>query len=245
MALNFLLALWLAVSTPALRELGIFPLVRSPMSRWMVQQPLREPRIVSWFLPYQGWKAEYRQYFQWHVHDPNYLFPHGRPTMIVMHYTVTPNATSVWSGFAQGGPMDNGDYGFPFGHPSVHYMIDHDGTIFQLLPTNWRCTGAYGVNQEALSIEMVALNEDDLLSRPRQIYASFCLVASLMRQFHIPLKNVVGHNEVSYGRILVPQYLDYADSKWPYYYPPVAFRFDPGWTYMGWLRRRLSNRRHR
>ena len=241
MALSLLLFLWLwAHPRVTLQDLGITPWVRVPMSRWLAHQPLVEPKIVPWWLPYGGWEAEYRQYFQWHIHDSNHLFPKQGPTMIVMHYTVTSSADSVWSGFAQGCFMDNGDYGFPFGHPSAHFLVDRDGTIFQMLPTQWRCTGAYGVNHTALSIEMVALSEYDLLSRPGQVYASFCLVASLMKRFHIPLEHVVSHFDVSCGRLALAEYLDYADSRWPYCYPPRAFRFDPGVTYMGWLRRRLG-----
>lgn len=240
MALKLLLLLFPGFFVPNVWEsLGMSPLIRKPMSQWLWRQPLVTPRVVPWFLPYEGWKDEYIAYFQRHAHQPTYRL---RPSMIVMHYTVSHNASSVWESFARGCRMDSGDYGFLFGHPSVHYMIDKDGTVFQLMPTSWRATGTYGVNHVAISIEMVAWDEDDLLSRPGQVYASFCLVNHLMRQFQIPLKRVIGHFDVSCGKWFVPDYLDYADSVWPGCYPPGAFRFDPGMTYMGWLHRRLARK---
>ena len=238
MALTLFLMLWAGWLAPRLPDhLAITPLIRLPMSKWLARTPLAHPRIVPWWLPYELWKDEYVVHFQRLAHQPTYRL---RPTLIVMHYTVSHDARSVWESFARGSRMDTGDFGFPFGHPSVHFMIDRDGTIFQLLPTNFRGTGTYGVNHVALSIEMVALDEKDLLSRPGQIYASFCLVHHLMGQFNIPLDRVIGHFDVSCGKWLVPDYLDYADSRWPHCYPPAAFRFDPGLTYMGWLRRRLK-----
>ena len=233
----WLMGLRLAWQGPTWRDAGLLPYVRQPLPIALRNRPLRRPPIVAWMLPYQEWRQEYRDYFQRHCHQPTHVL---RPTMIVMHYTVTHNAQSVWDSFVRGTRMDGGDYGFLFGHPSVHFMIDHDGTVFQLLPTHWRCTGAYGVNHCALSIEMVALTEDELLLRPAQIYASFCLVQQLMEEFSIPLDRVIGHFDVSCGKRVVPDYLDFADSKWPSCYPPAAFRFDPGITYMGWLKRRLD-----
>lgn len=209
------------------------PLMAKPVPKQFWTLPLQAPRLVPWLLPYREWEQEYREYFQRHYRDPRVRF---RPTMIVMHYTVTDDAEAVWEGFARGGRMDAGDYGMIFGHVSVQLMVDKDGTVYQLLPLDWRCTGAYGVNHVALSIEMIAANEKDLLSRPRQVWSSICLVRYLMRRFDIPLSKVVSHNDVSIGRLVLPEYLDYADSKWPYGYPPQFFRYDPGMTYMAWLK---------
>ena len=208
-----------------------------PRSFWT--QPLTPPRLVPWFLPYQEWDQEYREYFKRHYHDARIKF---RPSMVVMHYTVTPDAESVWNGFARGCNMDAGDFGSIWGHASVQLMVDKDGTVYQLMPLDRRCTGAYGVNHVALSIEMIALNEADLLSRPRQVWASLRLVKWLLARYQIPLDKVISHYAVSVGRPLVPEYLDYADSKWPYGYPPRYFRYDPGLTYMAWLKWVLRSR---
>ena len=195
-----------------------------------------KPSFKSWLLPYQSWEKEYRSYFRRHYGDPRLTF---KPSMLVMHYTVVPSASATWNGFRRGANMSAGDYGTVRGHVSVQLMIDKDGTIYKLMPLNRRCTGAYGVNHVALSVEMVARTESDLLSRPEQVLSSFRLARYLMSRFDIPLKKVVSHAEV--GRGEVPEYLDLADSAWPDRYPPSSARTDPGETYMAWLRKWLRH----
>lgn len=197
------------------------------------KMPYREPSPVDWMLPFGDWEREYRDYFRRHYGDPRLSL---KPTAMVMHYTVTGDAASVRRSFLGGANMSAGDQGVVWGHVSVHFIIDPKGKLYQLMPTDRRCTGAYGVNHVALSIEMVARHEDELLGRPEQVFASFCLVRSLMRRFDIPLERVYAHHEVSQGRSVVPEYTDYADSQYPDRYPPASARLDPGRTYMKWLR---------
>jgi N-acetylmuramoyl-L-alanine amidase len=230
-----LLSVWLQPLDP----LHYGPGLRAIPPR-LAQAPLSKPKITPWMLPYQGWDREYADYFGRLTGSREIRL---EPNWIILHYTVSHDAQSVWEGFARGGGMDQGDYGVIFGHPSVHFMIDKDGTIFQLLPLDRRCTGAYGLNHCAISIEMVAWDQKELLSRPQQVLASFKLVWWLMQECKIPQERVIGHFEVSCGKILVSDYLDKADSRWPYCYPPQYFRFDPGLSYMAWLHRRLT--RHR
>lgn len=66
---------------------------------------------------------------------------------------------------------------------------------------------------------MVAYNEADLLSRPEQVYSSFCVVRDLMEKFDIPPSGIIAHSDVSAGKSVVPGYLDYADSVYPDRYP--------------------------
>ena len=210
---------------------------KGDLPREFLEREYQAPRLVDWMLPYEKWEEEYRRYFERHYHDPSLTF---KPTAIVMHYTVTPDAFSVRNGFVRGCNMSNGDKGTIWGHSSVQLMIGPTGTVYQLLPLDRRCTGAYGVNHVALSIEMVARNESELLGRPKQIWASFCLVRSLMRQFDIPASRIYAHYEVSTGVSVVPDYLDYNDDTYPDGYPPNSARTDPGRTYMKWLRQYLA-----
>jgi N-acetyl-anhydromuramyl-L-alanine amidase AmpD len=203
----------------------------------LFSKPYEEPKYVSWLLPYQAWEAEYRNYFQRHYHEPSLTL---KPSLICMHYTVTPSASSVYDMFCRGTQMCAGDAGTVFGHVSVHLMIDKDGTIYQLLPFDRKCTGAYGVNHRAISIEMVATSESDLISHPAQLYRSFCVVRDLMRKYNIPLSGIIAHSDVSAGKSVVPEYLDYADSRYPDSYPSSSTRTDPGSTYMSWLREYLE-----
>ncbi|MBN9417548.1 MAG: N-acetylmuramoyl-L-alanine amidase [Candidatus Eremiobacteraeota bacterium] len=198
---------------------------------------LDKPKYVPWMLPYQEWTEEYREYFQRHSHDPRVEL---QPTLICMHYTVVDDAQAVWNGFARGCNMSNGNKGTIFGHVSTHLIIDKDGTVYQLLPFNRRCTGAYGVNHRAISIEMIAMTEGDLLSRVQQVWSSFCVVRDLMKRYNIGPQGVIAHYEVAQGVSVVPDYLDYNDPDCPDRYPAKYFRSDPGPTYMSWLRSYLQ-----
>ena len=198
----------------------------------------RPPKMKDWMLPYLDWEEEYEQHFADLYGDSSLIL---EPTHIVMHYTVVPWAAAVWHGFRRGGTMAVGNTTH-FGHPSVQLMVDRDGTIYRLLPLNRKGTGAYGADHVALSIEMVASDESDLLSRPSQVFASLCLVRWLMDRYQIPLQNVHSHFEVGLGLVVFPEFTDRADPLWWFAYPPQSFRYDPGSRYMALLRRYLIDR---
>lgn len=186
----------------------------------LARMKYKKPKFKKWYLPYQNWEQKYRAYFKKYYGDTKLTF---KPSMIVMHYTVIPTAAGTYRALSRN-------------KVSVQLMIAPDGTVYKLMPLNRRCTGAYGVNHVALSIEMVAQTESDLLSRTKQVFSSFCLVRYLMAKYDIPLKNVVAHYEVSEGKKKVPQYKDLYDKIYPDRYPPSSARLDPGPTYMKWLR---------
>ncbi|HPZ07798.1 MAG TPA: peptidoglycan recognition family protein [Candidatus Eremiobacteraeota bacterium] len=196
------------------------------------------PKIIQKLLPYEKWTKEYTDYFQRHYHDSSLEL---KPKAIVMHYTGSSSMESAYNTFYNGDYYDDGDVGTIFGHLSVHYIIDSDGTIYQTLPCNWRCRGAYGVNQVAISIEIAARNEDELLSNQKTLSASFKLVKFLKEYFYIPLENIWGHYEVAEGKYsknktVREYYTDYGDSRSPDCYPPAFGRSDPGQKYMRKLR---------
>lgn len=188
--------------------------------------------FVDWMLPYEKWEEQDRRLFSNLYGDPSTKLD---PRAIVMHYSTTEWPESIYNGFVAGATMWDGEKFF-HGHPSVHLVVDKDGTVYQLLPLDRRGTGAYGVDYLSLSIEMVAVDEADLLSRPKQVFASFCLVKWLMQQYDIPAAKVWGHYEVGLGKSVVPEYKDLKDKSSPDRYPPEAGREDPGERYMYWLR---------
>jgi N-acetylmuramoyl-L-alanine amidase len=200
--------------------------------------PAAAPPIVKKYLPYEKWEKEYREYNQRHYKDPSLELV---PRAIVMHYTVSSSFLSAWNTFCNGAMYDDGDVGTIFGHLSVHFIVDKDGTIYQTLPLNRRCRGAYGVNHVAISIEMVALDESSLLKNKKLMDSSFKLVSHLTKEFGIAPEKVYGHYDVSAGKKRVPEYLDYGDSKFPDSYPPAYGRSDPGRTYMEKLRKYLKS----
>ena len=117
------------------------------------------------------------------------------PTMIVLHYT----AGGTWAGARATFAEDTPSQGELPGTCS-HYLVDKDGTVYQLVPTSVRCRHAIGLNDQAIGIEMVqeggasaAWADQQILARPAQVGAALALVRSLQAQFAIPATNVVGH----------------------------------------------------
>lgn len=196
-----------------------------------------KPEIIQRFLPYEEWTEEYEEYFQRHYHDPSLKLV---PGAIVMHYTVTESLEDTLDIFIKGREYDDGDVGLIFGHLSVHYIIDKDGTIYQILPLDVKCRGAYGVNHIAISIEMVAMDEEALMNQSKTLESSFKLVRYLMLKFNIPIEKVWGHYDVSEGKSRIPEYTDYGDKRSPDSYPEGFMRSDPGKAYMEKLKEYLK-----
>jgi N-acetylmuramoyl-L-alanine amidase len=114
------------------------------------------------------------------------------PKVIVEHYTAAPTFTSTYSYFS----TDTAD---PELHelPGVcaHFVIDTDGTIYQLVHLDTQCRHTVGLNYTAIGIEHVGESDAEILSNPRQLNASLALTLWLMARYHIKLGNVIGHNE--------------------------------------------------
>ena len=117
------------------------------------------------------------------------------PTMIVLHYT----AGGTWAGARATFAADTVNMGELPGTCS-HYVIDKDGTVYQLVPTSVRCRHTIGLNDQAIGIEMVQEGgssatwaDQQILGRPAQVGAALALVRSLQSQFGIPTANVIGH----------------------------------------------------
>jgi beta-N-acetylhexosaminidase len=51
------------------------------------------------------------------------------------------------------------------------------------------------LNYTAIGIEMVGQSDGDILSNPPELAAALDLTLWIMQQFHIQLRNVIGHNE--------------------------------------------------
>jgi len=190
--------------------------------------------IVKKHLPYKKWEKEYREYFKSHYHDSNLTL---KPKMIVLHYSRTDNFPRLWWTFVKGGMYEGKK-----GHLSVHYVVDRDGTIYELIPPNRRARGTYGVNHVAISIDLIGLNENQILNNKKQMRVSFALVKWLMKKYHIPKEKVLAHSEVALGKELVPEYTDYYDKRHPNKYPPNSHPRGPGKTYMFKLRYYLMER---
>ena len=112
--------------------------------------------------------------------------------MIVEHYTASTTFSSAWSTFASDAP-DSELHERP--GTCAHFVIDRDGTIYQLVPLTTICRHTVGLNWTAIGIEHVGTSDASILSNPRQMRASLELTLWLMHRYDISLPNVIGHSE--------------------------------------------------
>jgi hypothetical protein len=114
------------------------------------------------------------------------------PHVIVIHYTETATFSAAYNTFAPDRP-DAELHELPA--TCAHYVIDRDGTIYQLVPVSVMCRHTVGLNWTAIGIEHVGFSDAQVLNDRRQIASSLRLVRWLRCRFGIRLVNVIGHNE--------------------------------------------------
>jgi beta-N-acetylhexosaminidase len=114
------------------------------------------------------------------------------PRVIVEHYTASESFSSTYNYFYGDTPdVELGEL------PGVcsHFVIDKDGTIYQMVSLAIMCRHTVGLNYTSIGIEHVGTSDREILSNPRQLNASLRLTLWLMQQKHIQLRNVIGHSE--------------------------------------------------
>jgi beta-N-acetylhexosaminidase len=114
------------------------------------------------------------------------------PRAIVEHYTATTSFSSVYATFANDAP-DVELHELP--GTCAHFVIDRDGTIYQLVKVALRCRHTVGLNWAAIGIEHVGTSDAQILDNAAQMRSSLALTLWLMARYRIPLANVIGHNE--------------------------------------------------
>jgi N-acetylmuramoyl-L-alanine amidase len=115
-----------------------------------------------------------------------------RPRAIVEHVTASSTFSSAWSTFAADVP-DAELHELP--GTCAHFVIDRDGTIYQLVRLDLMCRHTVGLNWAAIGIEHVGLSDAQVLADGPQLRASLELTLWLMSRYGIPLADVLGHNE--------------------------------------------------
>jgi N-acetylmuramoyl-L-alanine amidase len=114
------------------------------------------------------------------------------PHVIVEHYTANDSFSATWNTFAS----DAAD-------PELHerpgtcaqFVVDRDGTIYQLVRLPLVCRHTVGLNWTAIGIEHVGTSDAAILGNPRQLAASLALTLWLAHRYGIPRNAVIGHNE--------------------------------------------------
>ncbi len=113
------------------------------------------------------------------------------PKAIILHYTAT-------AGF----PLNLIESrSFQNEAPGVasHFVIAEDeghGVVYQILPLDVMSRASFGANFCSISIEIVALNEEDLLKKEATLDTVIALVREVMARYEIPLERVYGHSEI-------------------------------------------------
>ena len=77
----------------------------------------------------------------------------------------------------------------------AHYVIDRDGTAYQLVPTSIICRHTVGLNWTAIGIEHVGTSDAEVLGNARAARGPRYGSAPLQGRFHISTRNVIGHAE--------------------------------------------------
>lgn len=148
-------------------------------------------RVTSKPIPYgPDRRADMRAYARRHYGIDDYRL--RDPRVIVQHYTVTDTFQPVYDTFAPNRPdVELGEL------PGIcsHFVIDRDGTIYQLAPTTIMCRHTVGLNYTAIGIEHVGRSDAQVLGNRRQMAASLRLTRMLQGRYSIRTRNVIGHNE--------------------------------------------------
>src|SRR3954447_4460591 len=149
-----------------------------------------QPHIVWKPIPFgAARKAETAQYSALHYGVHSSVL---RPRVIVEHYTANESFSATWNTFASDTP--DPELGQLPG-TCAHFVVDRDGTIYQLVRLDVMCRHTVGLNDVAVGIEHVGTSDAQILQDRAQLHASLALTRWLMGKFHISVANVIGHNE--------------------------------------------------
>ncbi|HEY2600808.1 MAG TPA: peptidoglycan recognition family protein [Thermoleophilaceae bacterium] len=157
----------------------------------LVAAPAARPHIVQKRIPYPPKRErEMRAYAVRHYGIHTFLL--RNPKVIVEHYTETSSFSPAWNTFADDVP-DVELHELP--QVCAHFVIDRDGTIYELVPPNIMCRHTVGLNWTAIGIEHVGMSDAQVMGDKRQLQASLKLTRWLQERYGILTRNVIGHAE--------------------------------------------------
>ena len=149
------------------------------------------PAIHQWRIPFpQKRKDEMAAYARRHYGIDSYALRH--PHVIVEHVAVARSAAATRNTFVPDRP-DPELHELP--NVCSHFVVDWDGTVYQLVSVRIMCRHTVGLNWTAIGIEHAGFSDGDVLSNRRELAASLRLTAWLRCRYGIALKNVIGHIE--------------------------------------------------
>jgi beta-N-acetylhexosaminidase len=157
----------------------------------VAQAAVRRPTIVQKPIPFpEKRRLETAAYAKRHYGIDSFRLTN--PHVIVEHVTVTGTFSAVWNTFAPDRP-DVELHELP--GLCSHFVIDRDGTIYQLVPLGIICRHTVGLNYTAFGIEHVGYSDADVMGNGRQMAASLRLTRWLRCRYSIGVDDVIGHSE--------------------------------------------------
>ena len=175
---------------------------------------VRKPPIVWKPIPFGARrKSQMAAYSKRHYGQRTYHLTD--PKVIVEHYTDGTSFSSAWNTFAGNSPHLGELPG-----TCAHFIVDRDGTIYQLVRLRIRCRHAVGMNYTAIGIEHVGTSDHMVLSDFAQMKSSLRLTLWLMQKFGINIGNVIGHRESLYSPYrheLYPSWQCLVHADWPHW----------------------------
>lgn len=156
------------------------------------------------------------------------------PKIIVIHYTVIPDLEQTLRYF-KGDTLESARkniYQKSLLNVGIHYVIDKNGLIYNLLPDSVMARHLVGFNHVSLGIENIAKDSTDL-TKP-QLNSNVLLIKHLLES-HPSLEYMIGHNEYHLDSLPHYKYMKSSDST----YLPYK-KYDPGFVFMNKIRERLK-----
>jgi beta-N-acetylhexosaminidase len=151
--------------------------LRPPVTQWRIPFPAKRQREMA------GYARRHYGISDWRLRNPQ---------VIVIHFSDTSSARAVYEMFLPDVP-DAELHERP--GTCAHFVVDRDGTIYQLVDLGTMCRHAFGMNWTAIGIEHVGYSDAQVMSNGRQRAASQRLVRWLRCAYRIPVGNVIGHAE--------------------------------------------------
>ncbi len=154
-----------------------------------------------------------------------------KPVMIVLHWTVIPAFEGTFDTFNRAtlpGSRKDIHAASPL-NVSSQYLIDRDGTIFQLLPDTVFARHVIGLNYCAIGVENVGSEQHPLTKA--QLKANVALIRYLKKKY--PIQYVIGHYE--YKKFIGTPLWKESDPDY------LTEKTDPGTSFMRKVRKRIKD----
>ncbi|MDQ3953638.1 MAG: N-acetylmuramoyl-L-alanine amidase [Actinomycetota bacterium] len=154
----------------------------------------RRPAIVDDHIPYGAKrKRQMARYSGRHYGLRRWKL--RNPSVVVLHFTATSTYPPVRNHFASNSPARGEMPGV-----CTHYVVDKDGTIYELVRLRIRCRHTIGLNHRSIGVEMVQETgrgshwaDRQILGHRKQVRAALRLVRWLRAREGIALRDVIGH----------------------------------------------------